>query len=271
MQPFNIQNGEDCISGLESAADKPVLLALHASGTGAHGLHKLGRGLAANFHVVIPNLNGYGDTEMAGQTVGLSAHIQVLSRLCSRLERPPHVVFGHSMGGLIALKACASGILNPALLVLMEPTAFGILHESVDIERNALDMDRGMILSMQAALAKDDDDTALEIFTEIWNDVPYRKLPASAQAHLRRVIRQIANEAPDVSADTLTAEEIGSIRCPVLLLQSANPPPPIPPIMQKLRALLPDGRLHIVAETGHMGPVLQPDLYRAAITRFINE
>jgi magnesium chelatase accessory protein len=87
------------------AKDGPALLLLHGTGASGHSFHRTIPGLATTHRVIVPDLPGHGcsATGFAGR-LGLDAMAADLWTLCDALEVRPHAIIGHSAGAAIALR-----------------------------------------------------------------------------------------------------------------------------------------------------------------------
>jgi magnesium chelatase accessory protein len=85
--------------------DAPALLLLHGTGASGHSFHRTIPGLATTHRVIVPDLPGHGcsATGFAGR-LGLDAMAADLWTLCDALEVRPHAIIGHSAGAAIALR-----------------------------------------------------------------------------------------------------------------------------------------------------------------------
>jgi pimeloyl-ACP methyl ester carboxylesterase len=101
----------------------PLLLLLHGyEGTYASWL-LTARYLTPNFHVIIPDLPGWGDsTRLAGANYGYAAQVKRLHRFVDALDLSPIIIAGHSMGGAIAGLYAAKYPERIAALVLIDST-----------------------------------------------------------------------------------------------------------------------------------------------------
>jgi pimeloyl-ACP methyl ester carboxylesterase len=82
--------------------DAPVIVLVHGGMDRASSLRRVARSLSDDFLVVIYDRRGYGRSRLLGGPYGIS---QQVDDLVSVLARRPAVVFGHSLGGNIALAA----------------------------------------------------------------------------------------------------------------------------------------------------------------------
>lgn len=245
------------------------LLMLHASAAGAGALRALAERLAQRRRVLVPDLDGYGATALDGPEDVVERHLRVVALLVDRLGLHDYDLFGHSMGGFLALQAAARGLIAPRRLALMEPVAFGVLSPDEPAQAAARALDRDVTRRFAAEAKAGRLEYGFAGFIDLWNDTPWAALPEKSRLRLLALAPQVLREAPRVSYDDTPADAYREIRCPVLLLQSSAAPAPMAALLPYLAAALPDARLELVAGCGHMGPVGTPEVFAPLLDRFL--
>ncbi|MBN8992003.1 MAG: alpha/beta hydrolase [Rhizobiales bacterium] len=85
-------------------ASAPPLLLVHGGLDHSRSWDHLARALAADFHVVAPDLRGHGDSGWAfGSSYSLADHVYDLISLVKSEGLGPVAMVGHSMGGMVSL------------------------------------------------------------------------------------------------------------------------------------------------------------------------
>jgi magnesium chelatase accessory protein len=98
--------------------DGPVLWLLHGTGASGHSWRGLMPLLAPSFTLVVPDLPGHGfSAALPASQQSLAGMSASLSALARTLDLPPRVVFGHSAGAALALRAAVDGGIEPWALV----------------------------------------------------------------------------------------------------------------------------------------------------------
>ena len=85
-------------------ASAPPLLLVHGGLDHSRSWDHLAQALAADFHVVAPDLRGHGDSAWAtGSSYSLADHVYDLTNLVKSESFGPVAIVGHSMGGMVSL------------------------------------------------------------------------------------------------------------------------------------------------------------------------
>ena len=238
--------------------DRP-LLALHASGTGAHSLLRLAGKLEKRFSLTLVNLHGYGASRCAGGIEApLEQHLDVAASALAGFEGRPVHLFGHSMGGVVTLQLALAHPNAIASLLLAEPVAFGALDRQLDAD--VIELDHRSVQGFSSG-----DASALATFIEFWNGTPWPSLPGSVQKALSGIEAQIQREALCVSADNTPADRYAEIQCPVSLMVGSRTNPVARRICERLAQHLPHWRVSTIDDAGHMLAIEQPDQIAARI------
>lgn len=247
-------------------AEETVVL-LHASATGAMTLSGLATYLAPDRRVLIPNLDGYGETKLdCAKCPATFRHVQTVERFLTSLNVQQFHLIGHSMGGLIALRIARRARFQINSLTLIEPMAFGTLDPQQD--KAAIEFDQKMIQDLLQAVETGTLETGLSIFIERVSQQKWEDLSDRAQVELLALIPQISEEAPLVSCDDLTVQDFRSIDLPVFLIGTENGPPPAAPIIERIAPAFPTARHETLPGVGHMAPISDPALVGRSIDEF---
>jgi len=256
---FRQETGIGTIDGYEvGEPDARQCLMLHASGTGAGSLIRLAE-LAANqgWCAVLPNLDGYGETRVEGADA-MARHISVARHLLEAATSPLPV-FGHSMGGFVALRLAAAGIAMRQLTVF-EPVAIGVLREHAE-DAQALILDTKAVERIAPLMAAGRPEEAIRDFISLWNGDNWDELPEKARRSIVSMAPQINADTSTVSYDRYFAAHYATISIPVKLVGSENGPPPAARILDRLAAVLPQAERVTISGTGHMGPLQRPEAF----------
>ena len=85
--------------------DKPTLVLVHGGRDHAHSWDWVARRLRTDYHVVVPDLRGHGDSAWAiGGMYALSDFVLDLAQLLEALGTFPVTIVSHSLGGMVSLQ-----------------------------------------------------------------------------------------------------------------------------------------------------------------------
>ena len=245
-----------------------TIVLLHASATGAWSLAPLAEILSDRYRVLVPNLDGYGMSKLdCARCPATFRHVQTVERFLKALGIERFHLFGHSMGGLIALRIARRDRFDLRSLTLIEPMAFGVLDPVSD--KDAIDYDRNMINDFLSAIEAGSLVEGLSVFTERVSDQKWDDLSDRARVELMAVIPQIVEEAPLVSCDDLTGNDFAGIKVPTYLIGTENGPPPAAPILRRIAAAIPGAQEKELAGAGHMAPITHAADVGNAISGFL--
>jgi len=86
-------------------ADKPLLVLVHGGRDHARNWDWVAQALREDYHIVVPDLRGHGDSEWArGSEYAMVEYVVDLSQLLAQLNSFPVTLIGHSLGGGIVLQ-----------------------------------------------------------------------------------------------------------------------------------------------------------------------
>ena len=99
----------------------PTAVLLHGLGGSHANWMSVAPGLARSFHVLAPDLPGFGRTPSAGRQASIAANVRLVEELLREVADGPALLMGNSMGGLIALGVAAGRSDLLSGLVLVDP------------------------------------------------------------------------------------------------------------------------------------------------------
>jgi pimeloyl-ACP methyl ester carboxylesterase len=113
---------------LEAGSDRsPALVLLHGLFTSHRSFEDLIEALAPRFHVIAPDLPGFGESEKpspARYPYGVEAHAESVADLIAAFGVGRASVLGHAMGGAVALTLAAEHRELVQRLILEDPLAY---------------------------------------------------------------------------------------------------------------------------------------------------
>ena len=97
---------------------KPVFI-LHGWGDSSAGWRAFVAELAKHYEVVVPDLPGFGGTEMPREAWSVTNYAVFVRDFLKKIAVRPYAVIGHSNGGAIAVRGIGQGLFQPEKLVLL--------------------------------------------------------------------------------------------------------------------------------------------------------
>lgn len=113
--------------------DKPTVLLVHGlAGCWQNWLANV-VGLSQNFHVVAPDLPGFGGSQLPADAISIHGFADVLGGLLDHLEVEKAHAIGNSMGGMTSMRLAIDHPHRVEKLVLVSPAGFstGNLHPAL--------------------------------------------------------------------------------------------------------------------------------------------
>ncbi len=201
--------------------------------------------LAAARPVIAVELQGHGRTADTGRPMTIDALAGDVVELLDQLEIAEADLFGFSLGGLVACAVAAAAPSRVGRLIVASADPHRPPgRESVPVDDKLLPTQADFLAMRDAYLAVAPD-------------------PGHFEKFAARVTAMV-HEVPG-----WTADELRSLRAPVLLVFGDRDFSPLPDVVE-LHGLLPDARLAVLPGTTHMDVTRRPDELLALITPFLD-
>ena len=262
----------------------PRLLVLHG-GPGAHHDYLLPQmlALAEKHELIFYDQRGGGRSKTEDRSpIGWQTHASDLALVARELVGEPLSIIGYSWGGLLAVlyavetfeRKGEAGPL-PSRLVLIDPAPvtrpLRARFESNFAERQG----SSSIQRMRQELA---DSGLRERDLDAYRQRAFELSVAGYFADPRRardltpfrVIGRIQQQVWESLGDFDLLRRVEQVDCPVLILHGRHDPIPLE-ASEALARALPDARLVILEQSGHVPYVEEPDALFGAIERFLGE
>lgn len=252
---------------LELGAGEPVVL-LHSSGSSAGQWRALAEQLSERYHVIAPDLFGYGGTDAwpGHRPFLLDCEAQIVLGLLERLDHPAHLV-GHSYGGALALHMAATHGDRLLSMTLIEPVAFHLLR---GIDSVALAEIVQVAATVARALEQGAYLTGLDHFIDYWSGSgAARRIPTHKRYAMAARLVKIGLEFHAVLNEQTRLEDFRGVPVPTLLLRGADAPLPTRRICQLLEPILPHALGETIAGAGHMAPLTHAEQVNALVAAHI--
>lgn len=253
-----------------------LLLILHASATGPRAYTGFAKSFEhPSWRIAVPAFTGYGsapreDAAPKGHTAR-NSEIALAALDAHRAGR--RFLFGHSMGGLIALRAalaCQTRGRPVDGLTLYEPILHDILDPASPPDAEALAWDRDIIAKLAEDVLAGQAERGVRRFVESWNDVPWPNLPLGVRQQLIAGAANLAAETADTPGHGPDAVAVGALEAPTLILCGDRSPAFTRRAAVRAAETIPKARLITLAGHGHMAPLDVSDIVTAAIEEFLS-
>lgn len=251
----------------DEGSGPPVAL-VHAGVADRRMWNDLVRALESRYRLIRHDVRGVG--ESLPPTGPWAHHTDLLDLLDELLVGRAHLV-GASMGAGIATEAALARPGLAASLTLVAPGG-ALLGDAPETFRP-------IWAAEVEALDRGDVDGAVEINLRAWVDGPRRGTDAVAP-EVREFIGRMQREAfeiPEWDADEAPEHELapppaGRLReltCPVLVVVGEADDPAIVALAERIVREVPDGRLVVWPDVGHMLPLERPASFAELVASFV--
>ncbi|HEX2571574.1 MAG TPA: alpha/beta fold hydrolase [Polyangia bacterium] len=232
---------------------RPPVLLVHGAGSSSVVWMNAVKRIAPRRRAVAPDLPGHGQSD-PWHDVSIDLYRDAVGTIAANLGLQRVVLVGHSMGGAVALRVALAWPERVAALVLVCTAAR--LPAPVELlaalERDPLHMSEWMArLSFAPATPRE--------LVERWQAVAWTAPPETLLADLR------AAGGFNVSGD------LSRLRMPALVVGGMDDLLTPPALSKDLADGLPNARLLLVPQAGHMAHLEQPDRFHAALDPFLAE
>jgi pimeloyl-ACP methyl ester carboxylesterase len=235
--------------------ERPPLLYLHGTAPSGRWL-PVHEQLTERFSVYAPDLPGFGGTEAPEWVEGMDDLLLHLRELLDALGLArPHVV-GYSLGGWLAAELAVFYPERVGGLVLAAAPGLHVAEATV-ADLFALGGER-----LARTLFHNPADASL-----FFSSSP----TVEERVRQYRELTMLARLAWNPSFDPKLRRRLRRVASPTLLLWGAEDRLVPPAHGEAYRAALPDARLTLLPECGHMAPLERPDAFAAAIIAFLEE
>jgi pimeloyl-ACP methyl ester carboxylesterase len=257
------------VIAIDVEGDGPPLVLLHGVGTSRVVWRRAIPLLAAERHVVAPDLPGFGGSPPAGPGFALDRVVDTLAEgLAEHLERPFDLL-GNSLGGAVALELAARHPRLVRRLVLAAPAGLAPLREPVPLLAGRVGS--ALIAARRIAgapLAGSGLARRLLLFGTVAD-------PASVPAdEARRMVRGSRGSVRVGAAITTVAaadlrHRLPALEMPVAFLWGARDRVMPVSALPGLRALAPGAPAEVIAGAGHVPQIERPREFAAAVERLL--
>lgn len=253
-------------------SDAPVLLLLHGTGAATHSWAGLAPRLADHFRIVAPDLPGHGFTDpLPAGRLSLPGMAKAIRDLLTTLDVTPDLMVGHSAGAAILVRLCLDGLaprllvaLNGALTpfpglasVLFPGLARMLFLNPITPRVFAWTADRPAVERLIRGTGSRLDARSLDLYRRLFR----------RPGHVAGALGMMANW------DLATLDrEITRLSVPTLLLVGGDDKAIAPETAFALKDRLPNARVQLIRNLGHLAHEEAPDrIADAILTAFAEE
>jgi len=248
-------NGKD-IAYLESdgRGEQPALVLVHGFGGDSNNWLRLSRQLNGDYHIVVPDLPGHGNsTQDPALEYGIPDQVEYLAAILRALEVPEAHMAGNSMGGAIVTLYAARFPEQVNSLSLINPAG---VHEHPSELDGYLDKGENPLVVNQPSDYSDLLDFVMEKRPFIpW---PVSSVMAEKAAANRDINQKIFADMRAGSMDEFR-EALPQVKAPTLILWGGKDRVISADNAQVFDALIPDSRVVIFDDIGHVPMIEVPD------------
>src|SRR5258706_915421 len=263
--------GNAPVEFVDEGRGEPVVL-LHSSGSSAAQWRALIERLSSDFHVLAPDLYGYGATGAwpARAPFTLEDEARIVHALLERCGEPVHLV-GHSYGGAVALHVARERGDLVRSLVVIEPVAFHLLRDGDEADYGALAEVAGIAGAVQRSLDRGDYEGGFGRFVDYWSGAgAWAAIPAAKRSAIAAHLPKVALDFRATIHHRARPRDLRRMAMSALVVQGERSPWPTRRICARLAGALPQARLVTVPGAGHMCPVTHRDETNELLATFLS-
>jgi pimeloyl-ACP methyl ester carboxylesterase len=266
-QPVNV---------IELGEGPPLIFVHGLSGSWPNWLEQLPV-LAANHRVIALDLPGFGYSPMPAERISISGYARLLDRLLDRLGIDAAAVVGNSMGGFVGAELAIAFPQRVERLVLISAAGISTYDHrgalrTVPVLRRA----ERILTAYTAWMASKSDTVARrarlrEATLNVVTRHPSRLPAALAAEQLRGSGKPGFMQALEANLNYDFRERLAEIACPTLIIWGEDDRLITARDAAVFEELIPNSRVVMYADTGHMAMLERPAEFNALLDEFLSE
>jgi pimeloyl-ACP methyl ester carboxylesterase len=246
------------------------------SGSWQNWLEQLPVFAAAGYRCIAMDLPGFGASEMPAEKISIRRYAAAVDELLRTLGVTRASVVGNSMGGFIGLELAIAFGTWVDRLVLVSAAGLSIelmrnepLLRVLRLTQNVLSFSAGWLASKSDALARRPRSRAAMF--RIVAAHPERLPGPLVAEQLRGSGKPGFVDALDALTDYPIRDRLGDIKAPTLVVWGEKDP--LVPVRDawELGELIPDARVVVYEDTGHVAMLERPEAFNALVADFLRE
>lgn len=204
--------------------------------------------LGGRFRTVTTSLPGYGGTRecRTPANISLDRQAEIVEAVIRRTGGPVHLV-GHSFGGLACLDVALCGLLPLMSLILIEPVAFGLLHQAGEfaLHEQFIAMREDYVRSFENG----DKEAARRVVDYLDGEGSFDALPPRMREY---IIQATPTHVLDIRSGSDTPlSAFGNILLPTLVIRGESSAEPLRRSAEILSGALANASLRAIPTAGH--------------------
>ncbi len=233
--------------------------------------------LAAGRRVIAMDLPGFGHSPMPSWPISISAYARMLDGLLDALGVDAAALVGNSMGGFISAELAISYPQRVERLVLVSAAGISTYdHRGALRALPLLSRAERILIAYTAWIASKSDTVARrarlrEATLNVVTRHPSRLPAALAAEQLRGSGKPGFMQALEANLDYNFRERLPEIACPTLIVWGEDDRVISARDAQVFAELIPDSRVVMYADTGHMSMLERPEAFNTLLEDFLAE
>jgi len=245
------------ISFLEGGSGKQTLLFLHGFPMTKSLWRAQIEALSAHYHCLAPDITGFGNSVApAGYQASIKRYAKDMNKFLKGRANGPAVVFGLSMGGMIALSLYRK---HPSLIC-----GLGLLHTSAGADTD--DAKEARNQTVETILANGREAFARSFTARMMSP----DTPALARAEFMTMIESARYETLVAGMEAIRdrpdrSDLLPQIKIPTLVVAGSEDAHSTPEIMKAMADEIPSSSFQLLDGIGHVSPLEAPDILNVTL------
>jgi pimeloyl-ACP methyl ester carboxylesterase len=243
---------------------QPVLsntvLALHGSASTGRLWQGTADYLRGRHRLIAPDLSRYGSNRMAGNIPDVAGVV------IGAMAEPMHLV-GHGHGAAVALEIA---LLRPQLvksLTLIEPALFHLLRDGAPTDLALFAELASMAAKLTTTASSSNPTAGMRAYIDFWHGAgAWRRTSESLRQELEHHADQVGRDLAAALAAAWPASRCRRLDCPTLAIMALDSPVASMRVTEMVAQAVPDARLAMVADAGHMALLTAPHIVNPMIS-----
>lgn len=250
------------ISFLEAGSGKQTLLFLHGYPMNKSLWRAQVEALSVRYHCLAPDITGYGDSVApAGYEATIKRYAKEMAKFLKGRANGPAVIFGLSMGGMIALSLVRK---HPDLIC-----GLGLLHTFAGADNEGAKEVRDQ--TIETILAEGREAFARR-FTSMYM-AP--EAPVLARAEFMTMIESTRYETMVAGMEAIRDRPdrtglLPDIKVPSIVVAGEHDPHSTPDLMKSMADELPNSRFVTLDGVAHVSPLEAPDMLNVTLESWLD-